>query len=100
MNTGAGNDINNAITRLRTDRDLGNAGLLRLLDGEGEAALFEAADQVRRERYGDAVYIRGLIEFTNCCQNDCYYCGIRRSNGNLVRYRLDKDTILACCREG
>jgi len=100
VNTGAGNDINNTITRLRTDRDLGDAGLLRLLAGEGEAALFEAADQVRRERYGDAVYIRGLIEFTNCCQNDCYYCGIRRSNGNLVRYRLDGDMILACCREG
>ena len=100
MNTGAGNDINSVITRLRTDRDLGDAGLLRLLAGEGEATLLEAADQVRRERYGDAVYIRGLIEFTNCCQNDCYYCGIRRSNGNLVRYRLDGDMILACCREG
>ena len=62
--------------------------------------LFAEADRVRREHYGDAVYLRGLIEFTNYCRNNCYYCGIRRDNGNLARYRLDKETILECCREG
>lgn len=65
-----------------------------------DRALFAAADEVRREHYGDGVFIRGLIEFTNCCQNDCYYCGIRRSNSRLRRYRLDRDVILDCCREG
>lgn len=50
--------------------------------------------------YGKDVYIRGLIEFTNYCKNDCYYCGIRRSNGNAKRYRLTKEDILDCCEEG
>ena len=50
--------------------------------------------------YGKDVYIRGLIEFTNYCKNDCYYCGIRRSNENAKRYRLTKEDILDCCEEG
>lgn len=58
------------------------------------------ADQKRREIYGDEVYIRGLIEFTNYCKNDCYYCGIRRSNTLAQRYRLTKDEILSCCDDG
>ena len=60
----------------------------------------ELADQVRQRVYGDAIYVRGLIEFTNYCKNDCYYCGIRRSNRNAQRYRLTEEDILACCREG
>ena len=67
---------------------------------EYDADLFSAADRVRREIYGDEVYIRGLIEFTNYCRNNCYYCGIRRDNKSAVRYRLDKEEILDCCREG
>ena len=62
--------------------------------------LFAAADSVRRCHYGDEVYLRGLIEFTDYCKNDCYYCGIRRSNRQAVRYRLTKEEILKCCREG
>ena len=65
-----------------------------------DEALFKEADRIRRENYGDAVYLRGLIEFTNHCRNNCYYCGLRRDNRNLRRYRLDKETILACCRDG
>lgn len=67
---------------------------------EYDAELFKQADAVRRQIYGDKVYIRGLIEFTNYCKNDCYYCGIRRSNASAVRYRLTKDEIMMCCREG
>lgn len=63
-------------------------------------ALAAAADQVRREHYGDEVYVRGLIEFTNYCKNNCYYCGIRRDNSNADRYRLTKEEILSCCEEG
>jgi biotin synthase len=59
-----------------------------------------AADKLRRQNYGDEVYIRGLIEFTNYCKNNCYYCGIRRDNKNVQRYRLSHEEILACCREG
>ena len=62
--------------------------------------LFQRAAAVRRHHYGDEIYIRGLIEFTNVCKNDCLYCGIRRSNGAVHRYRLTPEQILACCREG
>lgn len=68
--------------------------------GEGDALLFAAADRVRRGIYKDTVYIRGLIEFTNYCRNNCYYCGIRRDNRNAERYRLSKEDILSCCEEG
>ena len=56
-----------------------------------EAVLYGAARQVREEYYGKDVYLRGLIEFTNYCRNDCRYCGIRRSNRNAERYRLSKE---------
>lgn len=62
--------------------------------------LFEKARRVREKHYGTDVYLRGLIEFTNYCKNDCYYCGIRKSNKNAERYRLTKDQILSCCEEG
>lgn len=55
---------------------------------------------VRHEHYGNDVYIRGLIEFTNYCKNDCLYCGIRKSNCNANRYRLTKEQILDCCHAG
>lgn len=62
--------------------------------------LFKKADAVRREIYGNEVYIRGLIEFTNYCKNNCFYCGIRSGNKSAQRYRLSHDEILACCKEG
>jgi biotin synthase len=62
--------------------------------------LFAAARAVRAEHYGQDVYFRGLIEFTNHCKNDCYYCGIRRSNASAERYRLSPEEILRCCRLG
>lgn len=58
------------------------------------------ADGVRRKIYGNAVYIRGLIEIGNVCRNDCLYCGIRRSNKNCERYMLSEEDILYCCRTG
>lgn len=80
---------------------LSDAQLAALLESGGpDDALFAAADRVRRSIYGDAVYIRGLIEFTNYCKNNCYYCGIRRDNAHAVRYRLGKEKILSCCEEG
>ena len=59
-----------------------------------------AADRVRRQHYGDVVFIRGLIEFTNYCKNNCYYCGIRRENKGAIRYRLDRKEIINCCDNG
>ena len=55
---------------------------------------------IRDRYYGDKVYIRGLIEFTNYCKNNCYYCGIRAGNSLAERYRLTQEEILACCAEG
>ncbi|MBE5941773.1 MAG: [FeFe] hydrogenase H-cluster radical SAM maturase HydE [Lachnospiraceae bacterium] len=58
------------------------------------------ANLQRKQHYGRKVYIRGLIEFTNYCKNDCFYCGIRCSNQNAIRYRLSKEEILTCCEKG
>ncbi len=60
----------------------------------------ELARGMRKSIYGSDVYIRGLIEFSSYCRCDCYYCGLRRSNPDAQRYRLDKDDILVCCDEG
>lgn len=62
--------------------------------------LFCLARKVRHQHYGRDIYIRGLIEFTNYCRNDCLYCGIRKSNPHIHRYRLSESEILACCRQG
>ena len=62
--------------------------------------LKEKASSVRQQIYGKDVYIRGLIEFTNYCKNDCFYCGIRKSNKNAQRYRLTEGQILECCSKG
>lgn len=58
------------------------------------------AVKLRKQYYGDKVYTRGLIEFTNYCKNNCYYCGIRRGNTHAKRYRLTEEEILECCRQG
>ncbi len=63
-------------------------------------ALFDRAAAERRTWFGDQVYVRGLIECSNICKNNCLYCGIRRDNRRVPRYRLDRDTILACCEKG
>ena len=60
----------------------------------------ELAKGVRQKIYGDQIYIRGLIEFTSFCRNDCYYCGLRRSNHAAQRYRLTEEEILSCCQQG
>ena len=64
------------------------------------AHLFERARAVRDKHYGRQVFLRGLIEYSNYCKNDCYYCGIRASNADLRRYRLALDEILTCCEQG
>ncbi|GHU18110.1 [FeFe] hydrogenase H-cluster radical SAM maturase HydE [Betaproteobacteria bacterium] len=64
------------------------------------SALFAEASAVRHKIYGTSVYTRGLIEFTNYCKNNCYYCGIRRGNKNCERYRLNREQILSCCAQG
>lgn len=67
---------------------------------ELDQMLFEKAVRCRERTFGKKIYIRGLIEFTNHCRNNCYYCGIRRDNSNIERYRLSKEQILDCCAAG
>ena len=89
------------IEKLAAERNLSDGELKELLGSkEYDQSLFAAADRKRREIYGDEVYLRGLIEFTNHCRNNCYYCGIRCGNKAAERYRLGKEDILACCDEG
>ena len=89
------------VDKLRAEKNLTDDELGSLLSTDAhDAALREAADEVRRSIYGDKVFVRGLIEFTNYCKNNCYYCGIRAGNPHADRYRLSKDEILSCCEEG
>ena len=75
--------------------------LLKLYrDPETVELLRKEAVRIQKKYFGNKIYTRGLVEFTNYCRNDCYYCGIRRSNTNAVRYRLTKDEILECCANG
>ena len=66
-------------------------------DSEAAAA---KARSIAQSRFGRDIFFRGIVEISNYCRNDCYYCGIRRGNRNAVRYRLTKDEILECCADG
>lgn len=85
-----------------TIREFDDNKLIELIqcDDEDFEPIRIEADKVRRANYGTDVFLRGLIEFTNYCRNDCYYCGIRCSNKNANRYRLSKEEILNACKEG
>ncbi len=71
-----------------------------ITSGAYDRELAAEADRVRRKYYGTDVYLRGLIEICNVCKNNCLYCGIRRDNAGLDRYRLTPENILACCEQG
>ena len=91
------------IEKLKRKRSLDIEEYQRLIDERDEetaSVLAAEANKICDEIYGDEVYTRGLIEISNICKNDCYYCGIRRSNRNCVRYRLSRDEILECAAEG
>lgn len=94
-------DIFQTVHSLKINRDLPD-DIIRgiILTGSFDDALFSAADEVRRSVYGTDVFLRGLIEFTSYCKNNCYYCGLRRDNRNTERYRLSERDILRCCKEG
>lgn len=73
-------------------------GLIRKEDYHND--IIRMAGEVRDRSYGHRVYLRGLIEVSSYCKNNCYYCGIRSANTNAQRYRLDREQILNCCRSG
>ena len=74
--------------------------LLETDDMQAVDYLRKRASEKAHETYGNQVFIRGLIEFTNYCKNDCLYCGIRHSNTHADRYRLSTEQIMACCESG
>lgn len=74
--------------------------ILEDVSEERQLILAHEADKVRKRVYGEDVYVRGLIEFSNICKNNCFYCGIRAGNEKAERYRLSKEEILECCQEG
>lgn len=91
------------IDKLRRERKLSAEGYKALLlcqDAEVLEYLQRQAQEETLARFGNKIFIRGLIEISNRCRNNCYYCGIRKENGNVARYELTQDEILACCREG
>ncbi len=75
-------------------------GIIEDNKGNPSRELLEAAAKTRDKYYGKRIFVRGLIEFTNYCKNNCYYCGIRAGNTAARRYRLTKEQILECCDEG
>ena len=94
-------DITELTEKLYRDGNLADDELAAVIEnGNVNNLLFTLSDKVRRKHYGDEGYLRGLIEFTNCCKNDCLYCGIRRSNRKQERYRLTHEQIMDCCKTG
>lgn len=91
------------VDKLEAQNRLNREEWIQLIEGrtpELAQYIFEKARKIQQAYYGTDVYIRGLIEFTNYCKNDCYYCGIRRSNSRAHRYRLSEEQILRCCQQG
>lgn len=91
------------LERLKKGELLTSSELVEIISIHDEAfrkELFEAASEVRKLHYGNDVYVRGLIEFTNHCRNNCLYCGIRAGNTLVERYRLTPEQILSCCEDG
>lgn len=82
----------------RDNRPADIADITALLagDADSDAALFRAADRLRKQTMGDAVYLRGIIEFSNYCRRNCYYCGIRSGMPGISRYRMKPDEIIDC----
>ena len=96
-------DVQSVIQKLVSSGDISREEIILLLENRNadiQSVLAEKASAVARENYGNKVFVRGLIEFTNYCKNDCYYCGIRCSNKNASRYRLTRDEILECASHG
>lgn len=93
---------NELIDRLRKDCLLEKDEYAYLIQNRDKCRgyLFENSGDVANSVYSNKIYIRGLIEFTNYCKNNCYYCGIRRGNTNVLRYRLSTDEILQCAQQG
>lgn len=91
------------IDKLQNEGTLSKQELVQLLSGyskDDSEYLLEKARTCTQQTFGNGIYTRGLIEISNYCKNDCYYCGIRKGNKLAERYRLSKEDILSCCEQG
>ena len=91
------------IDKLRQEKTLQPEEFRQLLtkcDAETLRHINKQAQEVSLQHFGNKIYIRGLIEVSNCCRNNCFYCGIRKGNSHIKRYRLSMESILDCCKEG
>ena len=97
------NEVFRLINKLEKDRQLTRDEWIMIFETDPAVLQEPLAERARRisiGNFGHEIFTRGLIEFTSYCRNDCYYCGIRRSNKELPRYRLDREQILECCDRG
>lgn len=91
------------IEHIRDTRDITRTELEQILTTEDKDSidlLRSTAREVASSIYGNKIFIRGLVELTSYCKNDCLYCGLRRSNRDAVRYRLSEEQVYACCDNG
>lgn len=91
------------VDKLNEEKILAKEEFVTLIENQTQILsdyVFKIARQLGDIHYNKDVYIRGLIEFTNYCKNDCYYCGLRAGNTKVKRYRLSKEQILSCCYSG
>jgi biotin synthase len=97
----SGANIENLIDKAESGKDLRREDIIGLLKLPADFSpdLFAAADRVRHEQVGDEIYLRGIIEFSNYCERNCLYCGLRKSNSNLSRYRMTEDEIIATAQQ-
>ena len=91
------------ISKLDADKALSKEEWMQLISAYTDENRKYAADTARAiavSKFDKGIYFRGIIEFSNICKNDCYYCGIRRGNQECARYRLSKEEIMSCCVSG
>lgn len=91
------------VDQLRACRELmpdDYKALLTMRDPQDVEYLMSQAREVSQEQFGKGIFLRGLVELSNVCRNDCLYCGIRCSNTHVSRYTLNKEQVLSCCEQG
>lgn len=89
-----------ALRKARREEELSLREMTALLESDAEQMreLLAVADEIRRRYAGDEIHLRGIIEFSNYCRRNCLYCGLRRGNGSLQRYRMPLEEIVECAR--
>ena len=95
-----GDKLLESIEKAELNHILDKSEIVELFNSnEHNEELFKAADRVRKKYVGDEVHLRGLIEFSNICKRNCMYCGLRRDNKNIKRYRIEPDKIIELAKK-